>query len=84
MVSGMMPMESASYMGLTSLRLIFIKVLEDYLKFQLFQIDSLAENFCLLEYAHIEVKKTNILQRKKLHRYDQIAGASYWLVLARR
>ena len=60
MVPGMRPMESASYMGLTSLRLIFIKVLEDYLKFQLFQIDSLAENFCLLDYAHTAVHKRPI------------------------
>ena len=60
MVPGMTPMESVSYMGLTSLRLIFIKVLEDYLKFQLFQIDSLAENFCLLDYAHTAVHKRPI------------------------
>ena len=53
-------MESASYMGLTSLRLIFVKVLENYLKFQLFQIDSLAENFCLLDYAHTAVQKRPI------------------------
>ena len=34
-----------------------LKVLENYLKFQIFQIDSLAENFCLLDYAHTAVRK---------------------------
>ena len=38
----------------------FHKTFGRFLKFDIFQIDSLAENFCLLDYAHTAVQKRPI------------------------